>query len=87
MRFLLGSGVDINSGDYDGRTPLHVAVSNSQEGLLLNKYSFIGIEIVKYLLVHGAQTTKKDRYGNTPIDDLNREKTKVFICIMTSIVV
>jgi len=66
---LHASGIDIHHGDYDGRTPLHLAASNGHS------------KIVKYLLV---QCTKRpeafnpiwlatDRYGNTPSDDAIRE--------------
>ena len=50
-------GTDINVADYDGRTPLHIAVS-------LNKAN-----IVKILIDNGANKYIKDRWGCTPIDE------------------
>ncbi|CAD5122432.1 DgyrCDS10856 [Dimorphilus gyrociliatus] len=47
-------------GDYDLRTPLHVAAS---EGLT---------DVVDYLLRYGASVHVKDRYGHTALDDAVR---------------
>uniref|UniRef100_A0A8D0B8B2 asparaginase n=1 Tax=Salvator merianae TaxID=96440 RepID=A0A8D0B8B2_SALMN len=48
-------GGNLSAGDYDGRTPLHVA---SCEGHL---------DIVKHLLISGATVYAKDRFGATPL--------------------
>lgn len=45
----------MSSGDYDGRTPLHVA---SCEG---------NLEVVEHLLMSGATVYAKDRFGATPL--------------------
>ncbi|KAL7479292.1 hypothetical protein ACHAW6_005027 [Cyclotella cf. meneghiniana] len=52
----------VNFRDYDRRSPLHLA---SSEGHL---------EIVKYLLEHGARINRSDRWGNSPMDDAYRHK-------------
>lgn len=48
-------GSNLSLGDYDGRTPLHIA---SCEGHL---------NVVQYLLSQGATVYAKDRYGDTPL--------------------
>ncbi|CAH8309866.1 unnamed protein product [Eruca vesicaria subsp. sativa] len=57
LKRLLNNGIDPNSKDYDQRTPLHVA---SSEGLYL---------LAKQLVEAGANVLKKDRWGNTPLDE------------------
>ncbi|KAJ8527397.1 hypothetical protein ON010_g14867 [Phytophthora cinnamomi] len=49
-------GADVNSADYDKRTPLHIAVSDEQ------------LEMVDYLLQCGANAEALDRWGRSPID-------------------
>lgn len=49
MKLLSVQDVDINRGDYDNRTPLHLA---SEEG---------HFECVKYLVEHGAEPSTLDR--------------------------
>ncbi|XP_009147314.1 potassium channel SKOR isoform X1 [Brassica rapa] len=57
LKRLLNNGIDPNSKDYDQRTPLHVA---SSEGLYL---------LARQLVEAGANVLKKDRWGNTPLDE------------------
>lgn len=58
--------VDINQGDYDKRTALHLACANGE------------INMVKKLLELGAIVNVKDRWGNTPIHEtkINMKKNK-----------
>lgn len=59
---LEAEGVSTNTADYDGRTPLHLAVCENQ------------IEVVKHLINKGVHLTPKDRWGNTPVDDAQKFK-------------
>lgn len=54
---LRSEGAVFNHGDYDGRTPLHVACSNGD------------LSVVQYLLNLGAPVHQKDRFKNTPLDN------------------
>lgn len=63
-------GSNLCLGDYDGRTPLHVA---SCEGHL---------ELVKYLLSHGATVYAKDRYGDTPLCNAVRFRHKKVVQLL-----
>ena len=53
--------VDVNCADYDKRTPLHLAAAEGK------------VEVVKFLLEKGAISTK-DRWNNTPLDDINNKE-------------
>ncbi|KAI8845244.1 asparaginase-domain-containing protein [Chytriomyces cf. hyalinus JEL632] len=50
----------VSIGDYDGRTPLHIAASE-------NHYN-----AVEALLLHGASVHQRDRYGHSPLYDAVR---------------
>ncbi len=54
--------VDVNCADYDKRTPLHLAAAEGK------------VEVVKFLLENGAKITK-DRWDNTPLDDVNNRES------------
>jgi ankyrin repeat protein len=54
--------VSLDDGDYDQRTPLHVAVAASQ------------LEAVRYLIKQGVQINPKDRWGSTPLNDANNKE-------------
>lgn len=55
-----GVGISLNEGDYDMRTPLHVAVSSGH------------IDVIKYLLSIGVDINCKDRWGSTPLNDAKK---------------
>lgn len=61
--FLDFGSVDVNQGDYDHRTALHLA---SNEGHL---------EIVRMLCEAGADVCVQDRWGRSPLDDARKAKT------------
>ncbi|XP_057199247.1 60 kDa lysophospholipase isoform X2 [Triplophysa rosa] len=53
-------GTDLSMGDYDGRTPLHIAACEGH------------LKVVQYLLGQGATVYAKDRYGDTPLSNAVR---------------
>jgi ankyrin repeat protein len=54
--------IDIDEGDYDRRTALHLAAGEGRE------------EIVELLCKAGADVNVEDRWGNRPLDDAKRAK-------------
>ncbi|XP_055719202.1 60 kDa lysophospholipase-like isoform X4 [Salvelinus fontinalis] len=63
-------GSNLSLGDYDGRTPLHIA---SCEGHL---------KVVQYLLSQGATGYAKDRYGDTPLRNAVRFRHKEVVKLL-----
>uniref|UniRef100_A0A667XC55 asparaginase n=1 Tax=Myripristis murdjan TaxID=586833 RepID=A0A667XC55_9TELE len=57
-------GSNLCLGDYDGRTPLHIAACEGH------------FKLVQYLLSHGATVYAKDRYGDTPLCNAVRFRHK-----------
>lgn len=58
---LVARGISFEEGDYDFRTPLHLAAAEGHS------------HVVAYLLAHGATPDPADRWGNAPLDDAVRE--------------
>ena len=54
---MIVSNANVDVGDYDGRTPLHLAAANGQ------------VEAVRLLLNHGAEVHAKDRWARTALHD------------------
>ena len=63
IRELVFQGVNLESSDYDGRTPLHLAAVNGH------------VNVVKYLVEYGVDKVVKDRWNNTPYDEANKIRT------------
>jgi len=61
----------LNSYDYDGRTALHLAASEGH------------IDVVQYLIAHGANINLTDARGNKPLDDAIREKRHEIVEFLT----
>ena len=62
LKLLYLKGYDLNQGDYDKRTPLHLACCENQ------------LNTVKFLIeVCNCDKDVKDRWGNTPLKDAERE--------------
>ncbi|TDG99379.1 hypothetical protein EPR50_G00193770 [Perca flavescens] len=57
-------------GDYDGRTPLHVAACDGK------------LKLVEYLLLNGATVYAKDRYGDTPLSNAVRFRNKEVVKLL-----
>jgi len=63
--------IDINSSDYDRRTPLHIAASEGQS------------EIVQLMCEKGADVNAKDRWGSRPLDGAVLANSRVCIALLT----
>ena len=60
-RLCLNPNLNIETGDYDGRTALHLAASEGHR------------DILEYIIQQGVKNVNPtDRWGNTPLDDAKR---------------
>ena len=72
LQHLEARGVDLNGGDYDRRTALHLAASEGQ------------LEVVRYLLAREVDVNPLDRWGGTPLDDAHRENRQTVAELLAS---
>ncbi|XP_063354067.1 60 kDa lysophospholipase isoform X2 [Pelmatolapia mariae] len=70
LKALKEMGSNLCLGDYDGRTPLHVAACEGH------------LKMVQYLLSHGASVHAKDRYGDTPLCNAVRFRHKEVVKLL-----
>nr|XP_040055290.1 60 kDa lysophospholipase isoform X2 [Gasterosteus aculeatus aculeatus] len=63
-------GTNLCLSDYDGRTPLHIAACEGH------------LNLVEYLLSHGATVYAKDRYGDTPLSNAVRFRHKEVVKLL-----
>lgn len=67
---LVSVGIDINDGDYDDRTPLHLAASEGH------------LNVVEFLINNNVEISPKDRWGGTPLADAERGQHKDVISLL-----
>jgi len=60
-------GVNLNLGDYDNRTPAHLAASAGH------------IDIIKYLVKKNVNLNVEDRWGAHPLDDAKTDEIAEFL--------
>jgi len=70
VKFFLKRGVDPNTQDEFGWTPLHEAASEGR------------LDVVKLLLVRGADPTVKDKDGRTPLDLARAEGRREVVSVI-----
>ena len=72
IRRLVALGADLEAGDYDGRTAIHLAASEGHAS------------VVEYFLSQGVEPNPRDRWGGTPLDDAQREGHHNVVSILES---
>ncbi len=72
---LIANGHDVNSQDYDGRSALHIAVSENN------------LEVVNFLVEHDANIHLKDRWNTTPLSEAKRQNNNEIIQLLGSKIV
>ncbi|GAB5032884.1 potassium channel skor-like [Nannochloropsis oceanica] len=71
IRVLVDNGADINTGDYDGRTALHMATCYNR------------LSVIEYLVsIPSINVNPLDRLGQTPLDDAKREGLPAIVNIL-----
>ncbi|MEO0985345.1 MAG: glutaminase A [Cyanobacteria bacterium J06639_14] len=63
-------GVDLDAGDYDKRTPLHLAAAGGHKN------------VVSFLIEHGVDVNVTDRWGCTPLNDAEQQGHAAVVAIL-----
>lgn len=75
MRRLVEHGADPSLGDYDQRTPLHLAAAEGH------------IDCVDFLLGCGAPIHALDRWGHTPLDEALRNQHTAIVSLLQRLLI
>lgn len=67
---LIARGAEINHGDYDGRTPMHLAAAEGRD------------DVIEFFIKHGAILDPQDRWGGTPLSDAEKGKHQKVITML-----
>jgi len=62
--------VDVNAGDYDNRTALHLAAGEGH------------VQVIELLCAKGANTNVEDRWGGRPLDDAKRRNFEACVQVL-----
>jgi ankyrin repeat protein len=73
LRRLLKANIQVNASDYDNRTAVHIAASESNHLAL------------QVLVEYGADLSLKDRWGNTAADEAKRAKAGKILDYLSSL--
>ncbi|XP_055950912.1 serine/threonine-protein phosphatase 6 regulatory ankyrin repeat subunit B-like [Argiope bruennichi] len=64
LRDLLRAGVNPNTADERGKTPLHIAVCKKEENIQEFEHN---LQVVRELIYFGADVNRTDNFGDTPL--------------------
>ena len=79
---LVDNGLDPKAGDYDGRTPLHLAACSGKLGILEYFISKIQAGAAAGAGEEESHFNVVDRYGYTPLDDADRHGNEAAIVLL-----
>jgi ankyrin repeat protein len=71
IEYLINSGCDPNRRDNHGQTPLHIAVDSEIDGAIQTEEP-IEYRVTKRLIELGADATRQNDRGETPMDWIDR---------------
>ncbi len=70
IKRLVANGIDLNDGDYDMRTPMHLAAAEGR------------IDVIHYFISLKLDLKPKDRWGGTPMRDAESGNHKEIIALL-----
>ena len=71
VKALAAKGADVNEGDYDDRTALHLGAAEGR------------LDVVEFLVAHGAEVDRVDRWQGTPLRDAETGKHEKVVAFLT----